>query len=227
MELSSTPTSAIRRSAGSGSRSGSPILGLVRVHGDYTGFYNIQLACSRDLVNWQRLGDRQPFLETSPLDAGAYDLQTMIGPSAPVVRGDELWFYYTGIKQYAFIASGNDPSYDDYIADRGAVCLAILRRDGFMSLDASDQEGRLTTKPFELNGRRLFINASVGKSGHVIVDVLNKSGNAVATSEPIVGDRPQVALRWERGTIANMEGTSLRLRFRVFNARLYSYWIDN
>ena len=35
------------------------ILGLVRKYGDYTGFYNIQLASSRDLVSWQRLGDRE------------------------------------------------------------------------------------------------------------------------------------------------------------------------
>ena len=65
------------------------IRGLIQKYGDYTGFYHIQLAISHDLDHWQRVADRQPFLEASPLGAGAYDIQTIIGPSAPVVRGDE------------------------------------------------------------------------------------------------------------------------------------------
>ena len=108
-------------------------------HGDYTGFYHVQLICSRDLKNWDRLGNREPFIAPSYLNSGAYDLQTIIGPSEPVVRGDELWFYYTGIKSYAFISAGNIPGYDDYQPDRGAVNLAVLRRDGFISLDAGDK----------------------------------------------------------------------------------------
>ena len=39
-------------------------------YGDYTGFYNVQLVCSRDLQSWQRLGDRKPFIETSPFRGG-------------------------------------------------------------------------------------------------------------------------------------------------------------
>ncbi len=73
------------------------ISGLVQAHGDYTGFHHVQLVCSRDLRNWIRLGERKPFIDTSPLGGGAYDTQTMRGPSSPLERGDELWFYYTGV----------------------------------------------------------------------------------------------------------------------------------
>ncbi len=38
---------------------------LVHTHGDYTWFYELQLASSRDLYHWTRLGDRQPWLENS------------------------------------------------------------------------------------------------------------------------------------------------------------------
>jgi hypothetical protein len=58
---------------------------LVRTHGDYTWFYELQLASSRDLYHWDRLGDREPWLENSRLHAGAYDLQTIIGPANVVV----------------------------------------------------------------------------------------------------------------------------------------------
>src|SRR5262249_46330689 len=65
------------------------------------GFHLVQLASSRDLKHWTRLGNRQPFLGPSRIDSGAYDLTQIIGPSAPVVRDDELWFYYTGLKYRA------------------------------------------------------------------------------------------------------------------------------
>ena len=144
-------------------------------YGDDTGFYNMQLVCSRDLKHWQRLGDRKPFIETSPLEAGAYDLQTIIGPSNAVVRNDELWFYYTGIKRYAFISAGEISGYDDYHPDADAICLAVLRHDGFMSLDTSAQTETILTKPFTINAASLFVNvdARYGKLG---VEVLFLDG---------------------------------------------------
>ena len=89
----------------------------------------------------------KPFIETSTLGGGAYDLQGLLGPSNAIVRGDELWFYYTGTKQYAFITSGDVPGYDDYHPDTGAVCLAVLRRDGFISLDAGRRLGLSARSP--------------------------------------------------------------------------------
>ena len=35
--------------------------------GNWSGFHHVQLACSRDLLNWTRLGERQPFLDLSPV----------------------------------------------------------------------------------------------------------------------------------------------------------------
>lgn len=203
------------------------ILELVRTYGDYTGFYNIQLACSRDLVKWERLGHRAPFIEASPLGAGAYDTQTIIGPSAPVVRGDELWFYYTGIKQYAFITSGGDPAYEDHTPDGGAICLAVLRRDGFMSLDAGQKHGSITTKPFELTGDRLSVNVALQKNGQLLAEVLEAGDNApIATAAPIVVGQRRGEVKWERGELKNFQGRTVSLRFTLRNGQLFSYWLD-
>src|SRR5207253_2783307 len=133
--------------------------------------------------------------EASPLGAGAYDTQTIIGPSAPVVREDELWFYYTGIKHYAFINSGNEPGYDDYYPDKGAVCLAVLRRDGFVSLDPAQESGSLVTKPFVLDGTNLHVNADCAQ-GELGVAVLDQAGQPVAVAEPLVGNQLHATLRW-------------------------------
>ena len=194
-------------------------------YGDYTGFYNIQLVTSRDLVHWQRVAERQPILEASPLGAGAYDIQTIIGPSAPVVRDDELWFYYTGIKHYAFVASGNEPGFDDHYPDKGAVCLAVLRRDGFVSLDAGREPGTLLTKPFGLTGTTLHVNVDA-KAGELNVTVLDGDGQTVAVSEPVTGNQPHAALRWKSGDLNGVTGKTVSLRLSLRNARLYSFWSE-
>ena len=204
------------------------ILELVHTYGDYTGFYNVQLVCSRDLTNWERLGDRKPFIETSPLGAGAYDLQTMIGPSAPVERGDELWFYYTGIKAYAFISSGGEPGYDNYSPDRGAICLAVLRRDGFISLDADEKEGTVLTRPFVLAEGHLHLNVDAAK-GHAVVQVCDERGEAISgyeTSGAIEGDRFDAIVGWPDANLQKLAGQSICLRITLCQAELYAYWIE-
>ena len=194
-------------------------------YGDYTGFCNIQLVTSRDLIHWQRVAERQPFLEASPLGAGAYDIQTIIGPSAPVVRDEELWFYYTGIKHYAFVTSGNEPGYDDYYPDKGAICLAVLRRDGFVSLDAGDEPGTLLTKPFVLAGTTLHVNVDA-TAGELGVTVLDGDGQTVAVAEPVTGNQPRAEFRWKSGDLDSVKGKTVSLRLSLYNAHLYSFWSE-
>ncbi len=194
------------------------ITAAVRQYGDYTGFHHVQLACSRDLRHWSRLGDRRPFIDASPLGAGAYDLQCIIAPSCPVVRGDELWLYYTGIKHYAFITSDRP--------DAGAVCLAVLRRDGFVSLDAGEQEGAVITRPFAFRGRMLCVNVDA-RRGWLRGDVLDASGKVIAASQHLEGDQPHGRLVWKTPDLGALKGQKVTLRFSLCNARLYAYWVEN
>ncbi len=177
------------------------------------GFHLIQLACSRDLRNWQRLGGRQPFIGPSPVGEDAYDLTQLLPPSGPIVRGDELWFYYTGIK---YRQAGPDPK-------TGAVCLAVLRRDGFLSLDAGDTPGTLTTRSFTAPSGKLSVNVDAA-GGSLEVTVLDASSRVVAVSKPLAGDRPRAVVRWKSGNPESSGGQPIRLRFTLRNARLYSFW---
>lgn len=194
------------------------------------GFHLVQLACSRDLRNWQRLGDRQTFIGPSRLDSGAYDLTQILPPSAPVVRDDELWFYYTGLKYRSnFTYLGTYPNGETRTIagldrDTGAVCLAVLRRDGFISLDAGEVSGQLVTQPFALLGEKLFVNVDA-QQGELVVEVLDAARGVLAKSEVIRGDQPRAEIHWQEGDFANLRGTTARLRFAVRNAALYSYWL--
>jgi hypothetical protein len=181
------------------------------------GFHIVQLVCSRDLTNWKRLGDRQPFIGSSRPGSGAYDLTGMIGPSNAVKRGDELWFYYTSAK-YRRRPPRAEP-------DTGAISLAVLRRDGFISLDAGETEGTIQTKPFELPGSKLFVNIDTPK-GELRVDVLDGTGKVVAQSEPLSGDLLCEPVTWAEGTIAKMKAQNVSLRFTLRDGQFYSYWLE-
>ena len=182
------------------------------------GFDLIQLSCSRDLKHWQRVANRQTFLGPSHLGSGAYDLTQLLGPSRAVIRGDELWFYYTGIK-YRRRPSQSEP-------DSGAVCLAVLRRDGFVSLDSGQQAGTMLTRLFKLHGDKLFVNVDAPQ-GELRVEALDHHGRVVARSEPLQGDLLGTLVNWTQGDLADLKGQSVRLRFTSRKAQLYSYWVKN
>jgi hypothetical protein len=182
------------------------------------GFHLIQLACSRDLRNWTRLGERQSFIGPSPVGPDVFDRTQLLPPSAPVERGDELWFYYTGIKYRASPENADEKM--------GAVCLAILRRDGFISLDAGEADGSLITQPFLVSGEKLFVNANVRDAGRLLVEVFDKAGEVMATSNEIKGDHCRGEVTWAHGKIAALKGQPVKLRFTLRETALYSFWID-
>ena len=194
------------------------------------GFHLIQLVCSRDLRIWKRLGDRQPFIGPSAAGAGAYDLTQILPPSHPVVCSDDLFFYYTGIKYRAgstYVGkypNGKFVPRPGLDKDTGAICLAVLRRDGFISLDAGKQPGALLTRPFELPSGKLFVNVDA-LGGELRVEAMNSSGELQAASAALEGDRTRGEIIWKDGSFAELKGETVSLRFTLRNASFYSYWL--
>lgn len=196
---------------------------------DNIAFKIPQLMCSRDLSQWRRLGDRQDFIGLSRTESGAYDLCVAFPPSSPVVRGDELWFYYEGVTDIGWPPkTGFDLERRDwkhYRPDRGAICLAVLRRDGFISLDAGERTGRVLTRPFTVPGPSLRLNADAWE-GEVRVEVIDEDGRIAARSEPVSGDQPAAEVVWQEGNISGLESRTVQLRFELRQARLYAFWFE-
>jgi hypothetical protein len=194
------------------------------------GFQVIQLAVSRDLKYWRRVADRAVFIGPSRLDSGAYDLTQILPPSAPVTHGDELWFYYTGLKyrsMFHYIGdfpNGRTEPKTGLEPDHGAVCLAVLRRDGFVSLDAGDDEGFALTKPFEPASETALLNLQTGTDGYAIIEVLNGEGKVLATSEPVQGDGVGLSVRWKSPEdLRALVGQPIQLKIRLRNAALFAF----
>jgi hypothetical protein len=168
----------------------------------------IQLAASRDLLNWRRLGDRRPFIPRG--EPGEFDWASAWYASGPIVKDDKLWFYYTG--NCTTHAGTRDNDYWNRLLARvesgelpGAcsIGLATLRRDGFVSLDAGETPGTLLTNVFRWPDQgRLHINTDAA-GGEVRVAVCQPDGTpyrGYEQSEPLTGDQPDACLRWQRPT---------------------------
>jgi len=210
------------------------------------GFHLIQLAMTRDLKTWNRLGGRQPFIGPSPLTEGLvgnYDRLQLQPTNQPVVRGDELWFYYEGMKrrvpQHDRYTDGSPRSPGtlspseraDWLEDtHAAICLSVLRRDGFVSLDADEKGGELVTKPLVLAGGRLLLNADCAAQGQVRVEIQEPDGSPIEgrtlnDSVPVRGDGVEREARWETGPgLAGLTGRPVRLKIQLRSAQLYGFW---
>ena len=189
-------------------------------------FTFFSLLCSRDLRCWHRVGGREPFLLPSCMGSGASDLAKSQPPSNAVVRGDELWFYYNGLKY-----SGWSPKPENMDADQGAVCLAVLRRDGFVALEAGKEEGSVTSRLLRTQGRRLFVNVDAS-AGRLRASLLNEArepldGFSRSDCAALRGDCTATEIRWEgKEDLAELQGREFRVRFDLQGARLFSYWFE-
>lgn len=213
------------------------------------GFHEIQLAFNRDpqlpRENWKRLGDREPFIETSGLDkglAGNFDRQQIGVLNRPIVKQDELWFYYTGAKSrtppYLLWPNGKSRKGADLTPEEKAdfedgwiaICLATLRLDGFVSLTAGDKPGQVITKPFVASGDRLLLNVDVRKGGETTVEVLDEGGQVIegfgqSSSVPLRGRSIEQMVGWTTtAKWSQLAGKKVRLRIRLRHADLYAFW---
>jgi hypothetical protein len=180
-----------------------------------------QLALSRDLIDWQRLGDRRPFLERGA--EGSWDSKHVsLSKNPPHPEGDQLRFWYGG------------KSTPHYQAGYGALGTATLRRDGFVCYQAGEKEGVLTTIPLWVGRTTLALNVDATR-GEARVEIVDQNGNPIDGCSredcyPVRGNhvRALVQLKAEpdqyfsRGNLFRLR-EMVRFRFYLRNARLYAF----
>lgn len=195
-------------------------------HEGTTWNIDVQLAASRDGIHWRRVADRQTFLPNGP--EGAWDAGIIFTASQPlVVVDDTIYIYYSASRHnhdYRLPAGERDAEWWDSI--KTSIGVATLRRDGFVSLDAGDAQGRLRTRPFELSAGNVSLNVAA-PSGEIRVELLDNEGRVVAASAPLTGDRPRVQVEWQQGSLDSYQNQTVSLRFKLRNAKLYSYWVHD
>lgn len=179
----------------------------------WDGPIHAQLVHSRDGRCWRRCEDRSPAIPNGP---DAYDAGCILGISnAPVVQGDEIWFYYTGVST---THGGPLPQ------KRITIGRATWLRDRFASL-AAREEGVVETVPLEGAGETLVVNADAA-AGSLRVAICGEYGHPLSgyTREdcvPLRADSLRHQVRWKERDHLPLDGP-VRLRIHLDNARLYS-----
>ena len=183
---------------------GSLRIGLVRVlrddlscdpGGPKDGIGYSVLATSRDGINWQRR--REPFLDRNPARGSWDHAMTWIGAAVPV--GDEVFFYYGGYARGHKV----EPATERQIG------LARMKRDRYLGLAPSNDEGRLVTRPFVVPGGRLTVNARATR-GAVFVRLLDPAGNPLDDLGPAEARASRRRPARGRGALARVDGEAPR-----------------
>jgi hypothetical protein len=190
----------------------------------------ICIGFSRDGFHWDR-PIHTPFIPVSERygDWNWGNVQSAGG--CYVAVGDKLYFYVSGRR-------GVQGSPSSGVSSTG---LAVLRRDGFASMDAVDTEGTLTTRPVQFSGKHLNINADAAQ-GEIRVEILPTvylgkreitekdtapvEGFDATSCNPINTDSTSSAVTWQSGKdLSALAHTPVQFRFYVKNARLYSFQV--
>jgi hypothetical protein len=209
------------------------LLGLIQVHygprndicarDGYPKLTELQVAYSRDGFHWDRR-DRDVFLGASR--AAGHHERGYIHSAGGVclVAGDALHFYYGAF-------SGVSPKRGGDMYAGGSTNLALLRRDGFVSLDAPREPGWVLTRPLTFSGGALFVNVDC-PGGELRAEVCDSDGRALAPFTlddcvPLATDSTRVRVRWAGDPdLGALRGRPVRFRFRLAGGSLYAFWVS-
>ena len=174
---------------------------------------DVCLGFSRDGWSWSR-PDREPFCPVSE-DEQAWNWGNVQSAGGGcLVVGDTLYFYVSGRGHHG-----------------QSTGLAMLRRDGFVSMDAGADGGELVTRPVTFGGKHLFINADC-PAGELRAEVLDEAGQPIApftagACEPVRADSTLQMVRWTSGAdLSALAGRPVRFRFTMTSGRLYAFWVS-
>ena len=195
----------------------------------------LMLVWSRDGFHWHRPHDRAWFIERGP--AGAFDDGWVLGASAPVMVGSEMWFYY-GAQRLQHTPN---------LCLQMSVGLAKLTRDWFMSQQAGTEPGYLLTREVVIEGSRLELNCFTFQQGATKTDMADLGEISVElveslpAREVIVGGRPipgfsfaecdpvrgrglAKTVTWQgRSDLSGLKNRPVHVRFRLQIANLFTF----
>ena len=184
---------------------------------------NWELLTSRDGRDWSR-----PLRKLFFADAAEKTWRHQvfkIFANSPIERDGRLLIYYGGKTGTVPIETGYQPFQ--------ALCLATLRKDGFVSLTTGKEKGEVITKPFVANGNQLLMNIDMRTGGEAQVEVLggdNKPirGFKLSNCIPLRSSAVDAAVGWKPGANwKQLSGKVVSLRIQLRNADLYSFGTRN
>ena len=186
------------------------------------GPIEIQLAASRDLVNWER-HFRMPCIQTGA--ASEWDSGLFYTQSQAFRHNDEVWLYYSASN---YTHGLDNQRGQDRTKQTASIGLVKWKLDRFVSADAGVEGGVLTTEAFTHGGSHLELNARVRPGGSIRAEFLDATGRPIkeaGLSGPCTGDNLRSRVAWSNnpGIVDRLKGKPVSLRFHLRSAELYSF----
>ncbi|MBI3942553.1 MAG: hypothetical protein HY326_06020, partial [Chloroflexi bacterium] len=187
-----------------------------------------ELIFSRDGIHYER-NYRQPFVARGP--KGAFD-STSVFTSVPIFHENQILVHYSG---------RNWRSIDTLVEMEGngtsMIGLATLPMDGLIAIDgAKGRFSELVTRSFSFTGNSLFVNVASALQNawgagpcEVRVEILEPdhefiSGFTFQDADPITATNTAHVATWQgRSDLSALAGRTIKLRFYIKDARLYSF----
>lgn len=195
----------------------------VCAQGGFPKITDLTLAYSRDGIHWER-PDRSAFLACSRRPGTWNRGYLHSSGGVCLIAGDELRFYFAAF-------SGVSPRLGGHMYAGGSTGLAILRRDGFASMDAGPDEGQLTTRPLRFTGSHLFVNANA-HGGELTAELLGADGKVLPgfarrECRPVRADGTCQKVSWSPGgDLTALRNRPVILRFHGRRTQLFAFWIS-
>lgn len=225
----------------------------VEVEGGYVALVNyydavnqtmsLQLAASRDGVNWWR-PDRRPALPNPPL--GEYGGGMIWQMHHPIVENGSMHVYYAGsegihgeihdTRLQPQIEVGNElvsGIQKPTLPFNTALCRATWQFDRLWALAPSaggPTLGQAVTAPGKIAGTQLAVNVLTKAGGYLKAELLDGAGQpipgfTVDDCTPLTGDHRRIAFQWRGGATAPI--TAVQTRFVFKRAFLYGFVWEN
>jgi len=184
---------------------------------------DLELAYSRDGFHWSR-PDRTPFLGCTHKEGDWERAYLHSAASICCVVGDKLHFYYGGWP-------GESPKFKSDTYAGGSTGVAMLRRDGFASMDADANGGELTTALVTFSGKFPFVNLAAS-DGELRAEILDAEERvippfSVENSVRVKADSTRQRLTWSTAPdLSALAGKPVRFRFHLTSGQLYAFWVS-
>lgn len=185
----------------------------------------LMVGYSRDGFHWHR-PEYETFLGVSEKRGSWRWGNVQPVGSLGLVVGDHIYFYVS--------ARQGDPNLTNatkWIHDANVTTgLAVLRRDGFASMNADNNTKTLTTRPLKFSGQNMFVNIDASQ-GEMQVEVLDNNGKVLEpysrkNCQPIRANTTFQPVTWKGANdLAPLAGKKVKFRFHLRNGRLYSFWV--
>ena len=131
------------------------------------------------------------------------------------VVDDKLYFYYTAFQGNE--SNLNPLQYWSGLYANASTGLAVLRRDGFASMEADEQGGFLLTRPVTFSGKHLFVNVH-GPRGRLQAEVCTEYGKPMEgfsrdECQPVSADSTKQMVAWKNGdSLESIAGKTVRFK---------------